>query len=59
MVWWMVKVLIKLIESGTDSLCYFRGDFVSFVKHMRQKASDLDVDLLLIDTGKHLVISRT
>ncbi|TDZ35742.1 Secreted protein [Colletotrichum spinosum] len=27
------------------------GDFVSFVKHMRQKADDLDVDLLLVDTG--------
>lgn len=31
-----------------------RGDFVSFVKRMRQKASDLDVDLLLIDTGEYL-----
>ncbi|KAK1622631.1 calcineurin-like phosphoesterase [Colletotrichum phormii] len=27
------------------------GDFVSFVKHMRQKAKDLDVDLLVVDTG--------
>ncbi|KAK1589959.1 calcineurin-like phosphoesterase [Colletotrichum navitas] len=27
------------------------GDFVSFVKHMRQKADDLDVDLLVVDTG--------
>ncbi|KAI8263053.1 ser thr protein phosphatase [Colletotrichum sp. SAR11_239] len=27
------------------------GDFVSFVKHMRQKAEDLDVDLLVVDTG--------
>ncbi|KAK1995253.1 calcineurin-like phosphoesterase [Colletotrichum falcatum] len=27
------------------------GDFVSFVKHMRQKARDLDVDLLVVDTG--------
>ncbi|KAL1880429.1 hypothetical protein Plec18167_003833 [Paecilomyces lecythidis] len=27
------------------------GDFVSFVKHMRQKADELNVDLLLIDTG--------
>lgn len=27
------------------------GDFVSFVKHMRQKADKLNVDLLLIDTG--------
>ncbi|KAK1961848.1 calcineurin-like phosphoesterase [Colletotrichum sublineola] len=27
------------------------GDFVSFVKHMRQKAHDLDVDLLVVDTG--------
>lgn len=34
-----------------------RGDFASFVKHMKQKASDLDVDLLLIDTGKLLLIS--
>ncbi|KAF2454181.1 Metallo-dependent phosphatase-like protein [Lineolata rhizophorae] len=27
------------------------GDFVSFVKHMRQKACDLGVDLLVVDTG--------
>lgn len=27
------------------------GDYVSFTKYMRQKADDLDVDLLLIDTG--------
>jgi 2',3'-cyclic-nucleotide 2'-phosphodiesterase (5'-nucleotidase family) len=27
------------------------GDFVSFTKHMRQKANDLGVDLLLIDSG--------
>ncbi|WPH03211.1 secreted protein [Acrodontium crateriforme] len=27
------------------------GDFVSFVKAMRSKASELDVDLLLVDTG--------
>ena len=27
------------------------GDFVSFVDHMRSKASALDVDLLLVDTG--------
>jgi hypothetical protein len=27
------------------------GDYVSFVKHMRQKASHLDVDLLVVDTG--------
>ncbi|KAK2026079.1 calcineurin-like phosphoesterase [Colletotrichum zoysiae] len=27
------------------------GDFVSFVKHMRQKANELDVDLLVVDTG--------
>lgn len=27
------------------------GDYVSFVKHMRQKARDLDVDLLVVDTG--------
>ena len=27
------------------------GDFVSFSQHMRQKAGDLGVDLLLIDTG--------
>lgn len=27
------------------------GDFVSFTKHMRQKARGLGVDLLLIDTG--------
>jgi 2',3'-cyclic-nucleotide 2'-phosphodiesterase (5'-nucleotidase family) len=28
------------------------GDFVSFTKHMRQKAAELDVDLLLVDTGE-------
>lgn len=28
------------------------GDFVSFVKHMRQRADELDVDLLLVDTGQ-------
>ena len=27
------------------------GDFVSFSKHMKQKAKDYGVDLLLIDTG--------
>ena len=27
------------------------GDFVSFTKHMKQKARELDVDLLLVDTG--------
>ncbi|KAL6718399.1 hypothetical protein ACLMJK_004488 [Lecanora helva] len=27
------------------------GDFVSFTAHLKQKADDLDVDLLLIDTG--------
>ena len=28
------------------------GDFVSFTKDLQQKADDLDVDLLLIDTGE-------
>lgn len=28
------------------------GDFVSFTRHMKQKAADLRVDLLIIDTGK-------
>jgi 2',3'-cyclic-nucleotide 2'-phosphodiesterase (5'-nucleotidase family) len=27
------------------------GDFVSFTKHMKNKANDLGVDLLLIDSG--------
>lgn len=27
------------------------GDFVSFTKHMRDKAAEKNVDLLLIDTG--------
>jgi hypothetical protein len=27
------------------------GDYVSFVKHMRTKAKNYDVDLLLVDTG--------
>lgn len=28
------------------------GDYASFVKRMREKADELDVDLLLVDTGK-------
>lgn len=28
------------------------GDFVSFTKHMRHKAGNLGVDLLLVDTGE-------
>lgn len=28
------------------------GDFISFSRHMNQKAAKLGVDLLLIDTGK-------
>lgn len=33
------------------------GDYVSFVKHMRKKADQLNVDLLLIDTGLfHLIV---
>jgi ABC-type uncharacterized transport system ATPase subunit len=28
------------------------GDFVSFSRHMKQKAEHLGVDLLLVDTGK-------
>jgi 2',3'-cyclic-nucleotide 2'-phosphodiesterase (5'-nucleotidase family) len=31
------------------------GDYVSFVKQMRKKAKDLDVDLLVVDTGVSLV----
>lgn len=31
------------------------GDYVSFVKHMRDKADELDVDLLLVDTGTRIV----
>jgi len=27
------------------------GDYVSFVKDMRQQADDMGVDLLLVDTG--------
>jgi hypothetical protein len=27
------------------------GDFVSFTRHMKQKARKLGVDLLLVDTG--------
>jgi hypothetical protein len=27
------------------------GDFVSFTRHMKQKANKLGVDLLLVDTG--------
>lgn len=34
------------------------GDFVSFTKQMKVKAAELNVDLLLIDTGKstHMVL---
>lgn len=28
------------------------GDFVSFTRHMKHKAGNLGVDLLLVDTGK-------
>jgi len=28
------------------------GDFVSFQHHMKQKAGNLAVDLLVVDTGK-------
>lgn len=31
------------------------GDFVSFTKAMKKRAHELDVDLLLIDTGVRLV----
>lgn len=31
------------------------GDFVSFVKHMRDKATDDELDLLLIDTGASII----
>jgi 2',3'-cyclic-nucleotide 2'-phosphodiesterase (5'-nucleotidase family) len=27
------------------------GDFISFIQHMRDKADELNVDLLVIDTG--------
>ena len=30
------------------------GDYVSFTRHMKQKAENLGVDLLLVDTGKTL-----
>jgi 2',3'-cyclic-nucleotide 2'-phosphodiesterase (5'-nucleotidase family) len=30
------------------------GDFVSFTRAMKNKASDLGVDLLLIDTGEYI-----
>jgi 2',3'-cyclic-nucleotide 2'-phosphodiesterase (5'-nucleotidase family) len=28
------------------------GDFVTFTRHMKQKAGNMGVDLLLVDTGK-------
>lgn len=34
------------------------GDYVSFTKHMKQKARTLGVDLLLVDTGVGLLIWR-
>jgi 2',3'-cyclic-nucleotide 2'-phosphodiesterase (5'-nucleotidase family) len=30
------------------------GDFVSFIRRMKQKAGNMGVDLLLVDTGKNL-----
>lgn len=34
------------------------GDYVSFTKHMKQKARKLGVDLLLVDTGvRNLILS--
>jgi 2',3'-cyclic-nucleotide 2'-phosphodiesterase (5'-nucleotidase family) len=33
------------------------GDYVSFTKHMKQKAKKLGVDLLLVDTGVNHVVS--
>jgi 2',3'-cyclic-nucleotide 2'-phosphodiesterase (5'-nucleotidase family) len=32
------------------------GDFVSFTRHMKKKASDLNVDLLIVDTGGYFSI---
>lgn len=29
------------------------GDFVSFTKHIRNKAAELNVDFLLVDTGRN------
>jgi hypothetical protein len=43
---WLVGRALKEQNYGADW-----GDYVSFTKRMRQKADDLDVDLLLIDTG--------
>jgi hypothetical protein len=34
------------------------GDYVSFTKHMKQKAKKLGVDLLLVDTGVRRVVSN-
>lgn len=40
------------ISSIVLTLCFIDwGDFVSFTRHMKQKASQLNVDLLLVDTG--------
>jgi len=33
------------------------GDYVSFVKDMRQQADDMGVDLLLVDTGVRSVLT--
>ena len=35
------------------------GDFVSFVKHMREKADQLNVDLLVVDTGAAAKCSKS
>lgn len=32
------------------------GDFISFIKHMRDKAKRLNVDLLVVDSGKKMRI---
>ena len=44
----------KHITIQTDALQNYGadwGDFVSFTRHMKQKANKLGVDLLLVDTG--------
>ena len=33
------------------------GDFTSFIKHMREKADKLNVDLLVVDTGSLIFLT--
>lgn len=44
-------ISISLKVSSTLLIAIDWGDFVSFTRHMKRKAAELNVDLLLVDTG--------